>query len=74
MNNNSNPLEEFNKIKENEYIEYNKKMEIVYNALKFDYLVQVSVNELNELNKLNQNKEIKEINEFEPPQKVQRKH
>jgi hypothetical protein len=38
---------------ENEYIEYNKKMEIVYNALKFDYLVQVAVKELKELNEKN---------------------
>ena len=67
MNNNF-IQEEFNKIKENEIEEYNKKMGIVYNVLKFDYLVQVAVNELNELNKLNENKEI------EPCQKRQREH
>lgn len=44
---------EKNNKEENEYIEYNKKMEIIYNALKFDYLVKVAVKELNELNKKN---------------------
>ncbi len=51
------------KIQEDEYIQYNKKMGIVYSILKFDYLVQVAVNELNKLN---------EIKETEPPQKRQR--
>jgi hypothetical protein len=60
MNNNSNSLEE-----------YNNKMQIVYNVLKFDYLVQVAVNELNKLNEI---KEIKEIKEIEPSRKRQRKH
>jgi hypothetical protein len=45
----------------NEYNEYNKKMDKVYNILKFDYLVQVAVNELNKIkeNEVKEN-EIKE--------------
>ena len=47
-----------------EYDDYNKKMEIIYNILKFDYLVQVAVNELHKMN---------QVTETEPPAKRQRR-